>query len=65
MVYYDLFTSWTCQSIKQARSERNLFDFKHIEKFHGDLNQAGPCVLFATPGMLHAGAPLRCIRYDT
>ena len=55
MLYYDLFTSWTSQSIKQARSETNLFDFAHIKPFDGDANAPGPMVLFATPGMLHAG----------
>ena len=36
--------------------ERNAFEFLHIqpfERFYAD--QPGPMVLFATPGMLHAG----------
>ena len=39
--------------------ERNAFEFLHIqpfERFYAD--QPGPMVLFATPGMLHAGTCL-------
>jgi integrator complex subunit 11 len=33
-----------------------MFDFKHIRPFDRAMaDQRGPCVLFATPGMLHAG----------
>jgi Cft2 family RNA processing exonuclease len=38
---------------------RNMFDFKHIqpfEKVYAD--RPGPMVVFATPGMLHAGMSL-------
>ena len=34
----------------------NMFDFKHIRSFDRTMaDQPGPMVLFATPGMLHAG----------
>ena len=34
----------------------NMFDFKHIRPFdRSTVDARGPCVLFATPGMLHAG----------
>lgn len=37
----------------------NIFDFKHIKAFERSLVDApGPMVLFATPGMLHAGTSL-------
>jgi integrator complex subunit 11 len=33
-----------------------MFDFKHIKPFERNLvDKPGPMVLFATPGMLHAG----------
>jgi Cft2 family RNA processing exonuclease len=35
---------------------RNMFDFKHIQPFERSYaDQPGPMVVFATPGMLHAG----------
>ena len=36
-----------------------MFDFKHIQSFNKSyLEDPGPMVLFATPGMLHAGTIL-------
>jgi len=62
--YYKLFISWTSQSVKQTHVKRNAFDFKHIETFdRGDLDKPGPCVLFATPGMLHAGTSLEAFKH--
>jgi len=57
--YYKLFISWTNENVKQTFVERNMFDFKHIRPFDRALaDQPGPMVLFATPGMLHAGTSL-------
>ena len=42
---------------------RNMFDFKHISTFERGLaDQPGPMVLFATPGMLHAGTSLEVFK---
>eukprot|EP00292_Cryptomonas_paramecium_P007142 CAMPEP_0113730174 /NCGR_PEP_ID=MMETSP0038_2-20120614/43010_1 /TAXON_ID=2898 /ORGANISM="Cryptomonas paramecium" /LENGTH=446 /DNA_ID=CAMNT_0000662201 /DNA_START=21 /DNA_END=1358 /DNA_ORIENTATION=+ /assembly_acc=CAM_ASM_000170 len=54
--YYKLFISWTNQKIKNTFVKRNVFDFLHIRPFDRSLvDQPGPMVLFATPGMLHGG----------
>ncbi|KAK8374721.1 hypothetical protein O3P69_011693 [Scylla paramamosain] len=38
---------------------RNMFDFKHIKPFDKTyMDNPGPMVVFATPGMLHAGLSL-------
>eukprot|EP01133_Synstelium_polycarpum_P010322 gene10322-12034_t len=61
--YYKLFITWTNQKIKQTFVKRNMFDFKHIKPFDRSLVDApGPMVLFATPGMLHAGASLEVFK---
>eukprot|EP01132_Coremiostelium_polycephalum_P008042 gene8042-9890_t len=61
--YYKLFINWTNQKIKQTFVRRNMFDFKHIKPFNNQLVDApGPMVLFATPGMLHAGASLEVFK---
>ncbi|EFA75892.1 integrator complex subunit 11 [Heterostelium album PN500] len=61
--YYKLFIGWTNQKIKQTFVKRNMFDFKHIKPFDRMLVDApGPMVLFATPGMLHAGASLEVFK---
>ena len=57
--YYRLFVMYTNQKIKDTFVHRNLFDFKHIRAFDRSFaDQPGPQVLFATPGMLHAGVAL-------
>lgn len=54
--YYKLFLNWTNEKIKSSYLTDNMFDFKHIKPFSRSLIKAnGPMVLFATPGMLHAG----------
>ena len=61
--YYKLFINWTNEKIKQTFVKRNMFEFKHIgafEKAFADL--PGPQVLFATPGMLHAGTSLEVFK---
>ncbi|KAF2077278.1 hypothetical protein CYY_001403 [Polysphondylium violaceum] len=61
--YYKLFINWTNQKIKQTFVSRNMFDFKHIKPFPNHMVDApGPMVLFATPGMLHAGASLEVFK---
>ncbi|KAM9952682.1 hypothetical protein ACTFIR_007736 [Dictyostelium discoideum] len=62
-LYYKLFINWTNQKIKQTFVKRNMFDFKHIKPFQSHLVDApGAMVLFATPGMLHAGASLEVFK---
>lgn len=71
-VYYKLFINWTNQKIKKTFVERylvwftqrrNMFDFKHIKPFDRNLiDSPGPMVLFATPGMLHAGTSLEVFK---
>ncbi len=57
--YYQLFITWTSQKIKKTFVERNMFDFKHIKPFDRSyIEKPGPMVVFATPGMLHAGQSL-------
>jgi integrator complex subunit 11 len=57
--YYKLFISWTNEKIKQTFVDRNMFDFKNIKTFERHLiDEPGPMVLFASPGMLHAGMSL-------
>lgn len=41
----------------------DMFDFKHIRPFERSLvDSPGPMVLFATPGMLHAGLSLEVFK---
>ena len=62
--YYKMFISWTSQSVKQTHVKANAFDFKHIQAFdRDDFTKPGPMVLFATPGMLHAGMSLEAFKY--
>ncbi|XP_021753918.1 cleavage and polyadenylation specificity factor subunit 3-II-like isoform X1 [Chenopodium quinoa] len=57
--YSKMLTSWTSQKMKEACTARNVFDFKHVSSFDRSLIHAtGPCVLFATPGMLNSGFSL-------
>ncbi|KCV70343.1 hypothetical protein H696_02670 [Fonticula alba] len=61
--YYKLFINWTNDRIKKTFVRRNAFDFKYIRSFdrsYADL--PGPMVLFATPGMLHAGTSLEVFK---
>ncbi|VDP92028.1 unnamed protein product [Echinostoma caproni] len=61
--YYKLFISWTNQKIKETFVTRNMFDFKHIKPLgQGTVDNPGPMVVFATPGMLHAGQSLHIFR---
>lgn len=61
--YYKLFISWTNEKIKRTFTERNMFEFKHILPFDRSyVDNPGPQVLFATPGMLHAGLSLHVFK---
>ncbi|KAJ3020515.1 UNVERIFIED_CONTAM: Integrator complex subunit 11 [Siphonaria sp. JEL0065] len=63
--YYKLFLGWTNEKIKtsfngsETHQSHNMFDFKHIKPFDRTYaDEPGPMVLFASPGMLHAGQSL-------
>lgn len=57
--YYKLLISWTNQKVKDTYVNNNTFDFKHVSNFDRSLIHApGPCVLFATPGMISGGLSL-------
>lgn len=61
--FYKMFISWTNEKIKRTFVQRNMFDFKHIRPFdRSDIDNPGPMVVFATPGMLHAGLSLQIFK---
>ncbi|RWS31155.1 cleavage and polyadenylation specificity factor-like protein [Leptotrombidium deliense] len=61
--YYKMFITWTNQKIKKTFVQRNMFDFKHIKPFdRAYIDNPGPMVVFATPGMLHAGLSLQLFK---
>jgi len=61
--YYKMFISWTNEKIRKTFVERNMFDFRHIKSFDRSyIDNPGPMVVFATPGMLHAGLSLNIFR---
>ncbi|KAL4221575.1 Integrator complex subunit 11 [Mactra antiquata] len=61
--YYKLFISWTSQKIKNTFVQRNMFEFTHIKPFDRSyIENPGPMVVFATPGMLHAGLSLQVFK---
>lgn len=61
--YYKMFITWTNQKIKKTFVQRNMFDFKHILPFNrAYMDKPGAMVVFATPGMLHAGLSLQLFR---
>ncbi|TRY74449.1 hypothetical protein TCAL_10092 [Tigriopus californicus] len=58
--YYKMFITWTNEKIRKTFVERNMFEFKHISGFDRSyIQNPGPIVVFATPGMLHAGLSLQ------
>ncbi|KAK8933212.1 Cleavage and polyadenylation specificity factor subunit 3-II [Platanthera zijinensis] len=62
-MYYKMLIGWTSQKIKEAHGTRNAFDFKHVCPFDRSfVNVAGPCVLFATPGMISGGFSLEVFK---
>ncbi|KAI7794444.1 integrator complex subunit 11 [Triplophysa rosa] len=61
--YYKLFITWTNQKIRKTFVQRNMFEFKHIKAFdRAYADNPGPMVVFATPGMLHAGQSLHIFK---
>ncbi|TRY71333.1 hypothetical protein DNTS_016573 [Danionella cerebrum] len=61
--YYKLFITWTNQKIRKTFVQRNMFEFKHIKPFDRTYaDNPGPMVVFATPGMLHAGQSLQIFK---
>ncbi|KAG0593991.1 hypothetical protein M758_UG037700 [Ceratodon purpureus] len=63
-VYYKLLISWTNQKVKGSYVTRNTFDFKHVTQFdRTNIDAPGPCVLFATPGMLSGGLSLEVFKH--
>jgi integrator complex subunit 11 len=61
--YYQLFINWTNEKLKTTFTDRNMFQFKYIEPFDRNyMDKPGPMVLFATPGMLHAGMSLEVFK---
>lgn len=61
--YYKMFITWTNQKIRKTFIQRNMFDFKHIKPFDRSyIDNPGPMVVFATPGMLHAGLSLQIFK---
>ncbi|KAF5180817.1 Cleavage and polyadenylation specificity factor subunit 3-ii [Thalictrum thalictroides] len=62
-MYYKMLIGWTSQKIKDSYATRNAFDFKHVRSFERSmLNAPGPCVLFATPGMISGGFSLEVFK---
>ncbi|KAI3466944.1 hypothetical protein Pfo_023607 [Paulownia fortunei] len=62
-LYYKILIKWTSQKVKDTYATRNAFDFKNVFSFDRSLiNAPGPCVLFATPGMISGGFSLEVFR---
>lgn len=62
-MYYKMLIGWTSQKIKDTYATRNTFDFKHVCPFDRSMiNASGPCVLFATPGMISGGFSLEVFK---
>ncbi|OII77999.1 RNA-metabolising metallo-beta-lactamase family protein [Cryptosporidium andersoni] len=57
-LYYQLYTNWTNTALSD-----DLFSFPHVLPYDRSvLTNTGPAVLFATPGMLHAGLSLQAFK---
>ncbi|KAL3843974.1 hypothetical protein ACJIZ3_001377 [Penstemon smallii] len=62
-MYYQILINWTSQKVKDTFTTRNAFDFKNVCSFDRSLITApGPCVLFATPGMVSGGFSLEVFK---
>ncbi|XP_062194444.1 cleavage and polyadenylation specificity factor subunit 3-II [Phragmites australis] len=62
-MYYKMLIGWTSQNIKDSYTVHNPFDFKHVCHFERSfINNPGPCVLFATPGMISGGFSLEAFK---
>ncbi|KAK3222138.1 hypothetical protein Dsin_009163 [Dipteronia sinensis] len=63
-MYYKMLISWTSQKVKETYTTHNAFDFKNVLNFDRSLIDApGPCVLFATPGMISGGFSLEVFKH--
>ncbi|GMH25975.1 hypothetical protein Nepgr_027818 [Nepenthes gracilis] len=63
-MYYKMLINWTSQKVKETYATRNAFDFKHVCSFDRSLIKApGPCILFATPGMISGGFSLEVFKH--
>ncbi|XP_057533361.1 cleavage and polyadenylation specificity factor subunit 3-II [Amaranthus tricolor] len=63
-MYFKMLINWASQKVKKAYATRNVFDFKHVCNFDRSLIHApGPCVLFATPGMIMGGFSLEVFKH--
>ncbi|TPX70234.1 hypothetical protein SpCBS45565_g01857 [Spizellomyces sp. 'palustris'] len=63
IAYYKLFINWTNEKIRTTFVDRNMFDFKYIDTFQTHfVDEPGPMVVFASPGMLHAGTSLQVFK---
>lgn len=61
--YYRLFVNWTNQQIQSTFSQNNMMDFKNIHPFDRKMIKSPErMVLFATPGMLHAGLSMQVFK---
>ncbi|CAF1646041.1 unnamed protein product [Rotaria magnacalcarata] len=61
--YYSLFVSWTNEKIQSTFHQKNIFDFKHIKPWDRSyVEQPGAMIVFASPGMLHAGYSLHLFK---
>eukprot|EP00775_Hariotina_reticulata_P005494 gene5494-5729_t len=56
--YYRLLLNWTSERIKQGPLEQAAL----VQEICNAAIHAGPCVLFATPGMLHGGTSLEVFK---
>ncbi|KAI3413025.1 uncharacterized protein J3R85_016589 [Psidium guajava] len=62
-MYYKMLINWTSQKVKETYVKRNPFDFKNVCNFDRSMiNTPGPCVLFATPGMISGGFSLEVFK---
>ncbi|VFQ97870.1 unnamed protein product [Cuscuta campestris] len=62
-MYYKMLINWTSQKVKSTSTICNAFDFKNVCSFDRSLiNASGPCVLFATPGMISGGFSLEVFK---
>ncbi|KAG5532061.1 hypothetical protein RHGRI_026618 [Rhododendron griersonianum] len=62
-MYYKMLINWTSQKVKDSYATRNAFEFKNVRNFDRSLiNAPGPCVLFATPGMISGGFSLQVFK---
>ena len=57
MSVYQTYINQMNDNIKSKVSQRNPFDFEFIQNLNGisDFEDTGPCVVFASPGMLQSG----------